>query len=124
MDANAKVGCEIIKNDPNKLSGNGVFFLDFVERNNLVIGNATHLCEGTITRSRVTINGHEKSVLDYFVMCQQLYLLSSSMKIDEARTMVLTRYSKINGQTVVKKSDHNLLYCHFKQNWNTKLYLL
>ena len=45
MDANAKVGCEIIKNDPNKLSGNGVFFLDFVERNNLVIGNATHLCE-------------------------------------------------------------------------------
>ena len=44
------------------------------------------------------------------------------MKIDEARTMVLTRYSKINGQTVVKKSDHNLLYCHFKQNWNTKIY--
>ena len=42
MDANAKVGCEIIKDDPNKLSGNGEFFLDFVARNNLVIGYAPH----------------------------------------------------------------------------------
>ena len=121
MDANAKVGCDIIKHDPNTLSGNGVFFLDFIQRNNLVIGNSTDLCEGTITRSRVTINGHEKSVLDYFVMCQELYLLLNSMIIDEGRTMVLTRYSKVHGQTVVKKSDHNLLYCKFKQSWNNKI---
>ena len=121
LDANAKIGCEIIKNDPNKISGNGEYFLEFVKNNNLVIGNASDLCEGTITRSRKTVNGHEKSVIDYFVMCQELFLLLRYMKIDESRTLVLTRYSKNNGKSVITKSDHNLLYCKFKQGWNNKI---
>ena len=100
LDANAKIGCEIIKNDPNKISGNGEYFLEFVKNNNLVIGNASDLCEGTITRSRKTVNGHEKSVIDYFVMCQELFLLLKSMKIDESRMFVLTRYSKNNGKVL------------------------
>ena len=120
LDANAKVGYDIIKKDPNKMSANGEYLLEFVNRNNLVIGNSTELCQGTITRSRKTINGHEKSVLDYFVMCQDLFSLLRSMKIDEARTHVLTRYSKQNGQYFVTKSDHNLLYCHFNQCWSNK----
>ena len=121
MDANAKVGCEIIKDDPNKLSGNGEFFLDFVARNNLVIGNATDLCEGRITRKRVTVNGIEESILDYFVFCQELFLLLKSMKIDENQSFVLTKYSKKKGQTVVTKSDHNLLYCKFNQSWSNRI---
>ena len=111
----------MIKNDPNKISGNGEYFLEFVKNNNLVIGNASDLCEGTITRSRKTVNGHEKSVIDFFVMCQELFLLLKSMKIDESRTLVLTRYSKKNGKSVITKSDHNLLYCKFKQGWNLKI---
>ena len=123
MDANAKVGSEIIKNDPHKMSGNGELFLDFIARNNLIIGNSTDLCEGSITRKRVTVNGTEESILDYFVFCQELFLLLNSMKVDENQTYVLTKYSKKKGQTVVTKSDHNLLYCEFRQPWNDKICL-
>ena len=68
MDANAKVGLDVIKNDPNQISSNGEYLLDFTERNNLIICNATDMCEGTITRKRVTINVSERSVLDYFII--------------------------------------------------------
>ena len=54
MDANAKVGCEIIKSDPNKISNNGRLLVDLVERQNLAILNANDLCEGVITRHRTT----------------------------------------------------------------------
>ena len=121
LDANAKIGYEMIKNDPNKMSANGEYFLEFVKNNNLVIGNVTELCEGTITRSRKTVNGLERSVLDYFVMCQELFLLLKSMKIDEEKRFALTRYSKNNGKTFITKSDHNVLYCKFQQSWNNKI---
>ena len=101
---------------------NGEYFLEFVARNNLVIGNSTDLCEGTITRKRCTVNGTEESILDYFVMCQELSILLKSMKIDESRNIVLSRYSKLNGQTIVKKSDHNILYCKFNQSWTSKVH--
>ena len=122
MDANAKVGCDIIKNDPNQMSGNGQMLLDLVSRNNLVIGNSTDLCDGTITRKRKTVNGIEESVLDYFVMCQELFLLLCSMKIDETRSLVLSRYSKANGKCVVTPSDHNVLYCKFNLRWCNTIY--
>ena len=52
---------------------------------------------GTITRKRITVNGTEESVLDYFIVCQELFTLLSSMKIDEDRSFVLSRYTKRNG---------------------------
>ena len=64
MDANAKLGGEIIKNDPHILSANGELLLGLVNRNNPVICNATAVCEGLITRTRSTVNGIEKSVID------------------------------------------------------------
>ena len=60
MDANAKVGYNVIKNDPNAMSDNGEYLMELMERNNLIICNATDKCEGTITRERVTVNGTEQ----------------------------------------------------------------
>ena len=61
MDANAKVGCEIITNDPCRQSYNGGLLLGLIERENLSILNENDLCEGVITWHRKTIAGEEKS---------------------------------------------------------------
>ena len=120
LDANAKVGLTVIQNDPHEMSINGEYLMEFTERNNLVICNATDKCDGTITREMATINGVERSVLDYFIICQELYLLLSSMNIDESRKLVLSRYSKKNDQVKVTKSDHNVLVCNFNLKWSHK----
>ena len=54
FDANAKLGSEIIKGDPNEKSENGEILLSLVKRNNLIIANTTSKCNGTITRHRIT----------------------------------------------------------------------
>ena len=48
LDANAKLGFDIIENDPHEVSANGELFLGVIERNNLIVGNATQLCNGVI----------------------------------------------------------------------------
>ena len=80
------------------------------------------VCDGTITSRRKTVNGLEESVLDYFVMCQELFAMLSSMKIEEKRSLVLSRYSKNNGKVVVTPSDHNILYCKFNLKWCNKIF--
>ena len=95
MDANAKVGSEIIKADPNSRSSNGTLLVELCERNNLIICNATQLCQGVITRQRDTVKGAEKSVIDYLIVCAELFSYLASMTIDEARSFVLTNYSKL-----------------------------
>ena len=70
MDANAKLRPELIAADPNQRSGNGDLLIAMCERNNLIICNTTELCQGVITRQRETVNGIERSTLDYVILCQ------------------------------------------------------
>ena len=56
MDANAKVGPAIVKNDPNQTSENGRLLLGVVERQNLRILNCSPKCKGVVTRERTTID--------------------------------------------------------------------
>ena len=107
MDANAKVGWDVIEGDPHPTSNNGELLLDFVKRNNLVICNASDLCEGKITRKRITINGTEESIIDYIIVCQEMFMFLKSMKIDENN--VLTSYSRKK----ITPSDHRLLIGNF-----------
>ena len=72
LDANAKIGKLKIKDDPNETSENGEYLIDFAENNNLVICNTTVRCEGIITRERVTINGTERSVIDYIIVYEEM----------------------------------------------------
>ena len=57
LDANAKVGKNIIEGDPHEMSSNGPSLLDLTQRHNLTIANALDVCKGTITRERKTIAG-------------------------------------------------------------------
>ena len=118
MDANAKLGPELIQSDPNPRSGNGDFLIAMCERNNLVICNTSDLCQGVITRQRVTVNGTEESAIDYFILCQEMFAYLSSMIIDEDRTFVLSKYSKSKGKVIVTESDHNPLICTFNYLWS------
>ena len=43
------------------------------------------------------------------------------MQIDEDRNMVLTKFYKNRGQTVVTESDHNPLVLELDISWNTKI---
>ena len=72
LDANAKLGSQIIRNDPNKISENGQLLRNLIERKSLELLNNSPLCEGTITRHRVTKNSEEKSVIDYIITCDKL----------------------------------------------------
>ena len=117
LDANTKLGKSVIKDDIHDMSPNGQLLYDVIERDELVICNALDACQGSITRRRSTINGIEESILDYFIICQDLFVYFSSMKIDSSN--VLTRYVKRKERIIVTKSDHNILICNFSQKWNS-----
>ena len=120
MDANAKAGYTVIKNDPNPMSGNGKIMLDIIERQNLVIANAEDLCQGVITRERVAENRIEKSVIDYILMCEEMKRFLISVHIDEDRNNVLHRIIKNRNGSKVVNSDHNILHCKFSVTFTRK----
>ena len=76
MDANAKVGKNIIPSDPNDLSNNGQLLLDLIDRE-----NSSPLCHGVITRHRVTQENVEKSILDYILICEKLGQFLEKMEL-------------------------------------------
>ena len=110
LDANGKVGRELINGDPHDISPKGQLLIDLIERKCLILVNGTDKCYGVITRMRNKKGKMEKSVLDYFIVCQHFYNLITSMIIDEERKLVLTKFSKYNGVSNLVKSDHNILY--------------
>ena len=113
LDANAKVGPEIIQNDPNFQSNNGVLLLEMIKRQNLFLLNASDLCQGKITRHRVTKNSIEMSIIDYVIVCEFLYRKLIKMTIDEERIHTLTKFASTRGVICKSESDHNPLFCQF-----------
>ena len=112
-DANAKVGYNVVKNYPNPMSANGKILIELIEHKGLYLVNQDPNCSGTITRERIVNNKSEKSVIDYFIICETMKEYLKSMTVDENRTMVLrhtTRRKKDNKYTL---SDHNILICNF-----------
>ena len=109
MDANAKLGADIIQKDPHSISHNGEILRDILRRQNLTCLNASNLCEGTITRHRRTVCGDEKAILDYVIVCDQLAAYLKRMIVEN----VLTKYATLKGVRVKSESDHNPLYAEF-----------
>jgi hypothetical protein len=92
FDANSKFGPDIIPGDPHEMSSNGRILFDILSRQNMIIVNATEKCTGIITRMKKTVNGVEQSVLDYFVVCFDLFQKMTKMTVDESRQYVLARF--------------------------------
>ena len=120
LDANAKVGSPVIVSDPNEQSNNGKLLMEMIKRQNLFLLNATDLCKGKITRHRTTKNGEEKSILNYIIVCETLFLKLVKMLIDDERIHTLTKYVSTRGRVQKSESDHNLLFCQFDLSYRSK----
>ena len=114
MDANAKLGSHVIKDDPHVQSENGVVMIEMLRRQNLFVLNADDKCSGTITRHRKTIHGEENSVIDYIVVCDKLNSLLAKMIVDDERQYVLCKYATTKGVKQITESDHNILFAEFE----------
>ena len=93
IDSNAWAGDEIIPNDPNKQNNNGKLLESFLKRNkNITLVNALPLCEGLVTRKRITQCLNEKSVLDIFLVCENILPFVTGMHVDERGEHQLTNF--------------------------------
>ena len=120
MDANAKLGSNILQGDPNLMSNNGKILMDIAERQNLTFGNLSNKCKGSITRHRKTVEGEEKSILDYLLFCDLVESFFDTMIVDEERHHVLRKYVTTKGVKKYTESDHNTIYAEFAVEYTEK----
>ena len=113
LDANAKLGPQVIPNDPHGQSANGELLLGILVRNNLIVCNGTDLCVGLLTRTRKTINREEKSIIDFLIVCEELFSLMIEMKVDEEKKYPIESYSKTTTQVKISQTDHNMVIGKF-----------
>ena len=117
MDGNLWAGSEIIKGDPKTQNRNGKMLQEFLEINtNLNVTNALPQWEGTITRVRNMKNKRQESVLDFFIVCDEILPLVTKMKIHEEDDLEIKRYK----QTVVKY-DHKMLSLELNSKVHTDI---
>ena len=125
-DANSKLVPNYIPNDPHALSPNGALLAVIIERHNLILGNGSSKCKGTITRTRSTRNRIETSAIDVIIFSSDLNKHLVSVHIDQDRKHVLSRIYKTNRGVKVKESDHNTIVtefdCKISRNSNEKKY--
>jgi hypothetical protein len=117
MDGNLWAGEEIVKGDPNKSNANGKLFKEFLEQHpDLTVVNSLEICEGIITRKRVTKKKTEEAVLDFFIVCKKIATFIRKMVIDEEKQFPLSRYTK-NGK---KHSDNNSMILYLDIDYHLK----
>ena len=111
FDGNLWAGCAIIPGDPRPQNRNGKLFEAFLDRNpHLSVVNALPQCEGLITRSRFRDGKWEKSVLDFFVICNRVLPFLTKMVIDERKQHILTNYQNLKNGGKVVDTDHRTQY--------------
>ena len=107
IDSNAWAGNSIIPRDPNIQNSNGKLLEKFLERNkNITLVNSLPLCEGLITRKRITNCLNEQSVLDLFIVCEKVLPHVVKMHVDEKGEHQLTHFYGIKRTGKVTESDH------------------
>ena len=111
-DLNSWLGSDIIPGDPNIQIENGKLFNKFLKRHpQSIVVNSLPVCRGLITRQRDLINGkHEKSVIDFVVVCTNVLPYITEMVIDEGKKYITTNYTQSKGNVKAINSDHNTLF--------------
>ena len=71
---------KVIQKNKNK---NGKYLESFLLKNShLTVVNSLNICDGNITRVRNTTERREESILDFFIVCDQILPLVNKVKID------------------------------------------
>ena len=111
LDANSWLGNNYIPGDPNILANsNGKLFLSFLQRNpGISLVNSLPICDGVVTRQRISDLLCEKSVIDVFLVNAKVLPFVQKMVIDEKREDPLTNFHGVNKNTKITESDHNRL---------------
>ena len=69
LDANSKLGPDIIKVDPHKQTENGKILAAIIKRNAMIVMNSVESkCSGKITRRRITRKVNEESIIDFVIV--------------------------------------------------------
>ena len=117
MDGNLWGGPQLVRNDPNPMNNNGKLFKDILDNNtHLTIGNNLDVCKGSLTRIRKTVVRTEKSILDFFLVCDKLRGFVTEVIIDEENMFTLSNYSS----KVKVDSDHNTMIAKFSLEFNSQ----
>ena len=110
MDANSKLGPQIIPGDPHPMSKNGKVLEGIIERHALcVVNSLLEKRQGIITRERQTVNGIEQSIIDFVLMSSDLMDHIEHIHIDEDRVHVLSKNIKTKNGISYNESDHNII---------------
>ena len=115
MDANSKLGKDIVPNDIHEQTANGAALAGIIQRNALVVVNSLGpKVNGSITRRRVTVDNIEESIIDFVIISSDLVEDVSEMIIDEKKELAMAKIVKEKSSTVVKHSDHNVIITKFR----------
>ena len=110
IDSNAWAGPNLIPGDPNQQNRNGKKLQQFLERNkNITLVNSLPICEGIITRKRVTESLNQTSVLDLFLVCERMLPFVTRMHVDIQGSHQLTNFGHKDDKqkkSKVTESDH------------------
>ena len=107
IDSNCWAGSALIPNDPNTQNSNGKLLELFLHRNKeICLLNSLSICEGLITRKRMTENRQEKSAIDLFLVCRRILPLVTKMHVDELGEHQLSNFNGIRHNKKVTESDH------------------
>jgi hypothetical protein len=121
MDGNLWAGPNLVPGDPNPMNSNGKIFNAFLAKYpHLTVVNSMDICEGIITRKRITKNKTEKSVLDFIIVCDKLLPHLKKMSVDEERKFPMTSFSRVKGVSVAKDSDHCPLFVELNITFDIK----
>ena len=121
LDANSKLGPELIPGDMHPQSDNGKILADIITRHGLIIGNSMNQCTGLVTRKRITKNATEESIIDFILFSDDLKDEVEAIVIDDERKNVLTELSKTKNGVIKTESDHNTIFSHLKLRWDKKV---
>ena len=72
--------------------------------------NSLSICEGLITRKRSKNTILEESILDFFVVCNNILPFVEKMVIDERKEYILTNYQSAKKNCKAVDSDHMTIY--------------
>ena len=104
-----------------EISKNGKILANIVDGHALCVVNGIEgKSKGLITRQLSTINGVEKSIIDFVIVSNELIKHIESIHKDDDRVNVLTKNHKTNAGFIISKSDHNLIETKLNLSWSSK----
>ena len=118
LDANSKLGPDLVPGDRHQQSDNGRLLAQIISRHGLLIGNSLKQCKGLITRKKVTKERIEESTIDFVLLSPDLLKHINTIEVDENREKVLTKLTRTKNGVRKVESDHNPIITKLTINWH------